>query len=78
MAGRTFKPFDEIRRSSGSAVNNIIELADKHAAQTAALTEISQLLDELRPNAQIPSRRIRQILRKHGISASTGDSPPTK
>lgn len=56
------QPFDQRR----SAVDKILDGCNNAAAKDQALTEIRLLIDGLRENAVIPTRRIRQILRKHG------------
>jgi hypothetical protein len=60
--------FDGYGVPGRGAVDRITTAADKISANTRAITEIRELCDSIRDNATIPSRRIRQILKKHGIA----------
>lgn len=50
---------------SGAAA--LIDAADRIAAPALAIAEIRALVDCRRENAVIPSRVIRQILKRHGL-----------
>lgn len=65
MSGRP--PFDALNTPSRGAVDRILSAADQTAANAAALAEIRELCTTIHRHAVIPSRRIRQILKKHGL-----------
>ena len=50
-----------------SGARSLIDADDKAAAPAKAIAEIRALLDTVNAGAVIPSRRIRQILREHGL-----------
>jgi hypothetical protein len=50
------------------AVDKILISADKAAANKTAVDEIRDLCNTLHNHAVIPSRKIRQILKKHGLA----------
>jgi hypothetical protein len=67
MTTERMSRFDGYAPPARGAVNKILTSADKIAANARVVEEIQALVSTVNNQAVIPSRRIRQILKRHGL-----------
>lgn len=63
------RPLDVHMLDAGSrgGVDTVRRAADRAAAPAQAINEIRELLDSVCAGAMVPSRKIRQILKRHSL-----------
>lgn len=61
------RTFPGYRPPGRGAALRVLDAAEKNAANARAIEEIRDLVDTVQNHAVIPSRRIRAILKRHGL-----------